>query len=38
MNPDRLFELLDVLCATFSEGGLCLSVPLLALLGCGVDL
>lgn len=32
VDPDGLFELLDVLCAPFSERGLRLPVPLLALL------
>ena len=38
MDANGLFELLDILGPAFSEGSLCLSVPLLAFLGCGVDL
>lgn len=38
LHTDRLLELLDVLGAAFSEGSLGLSVPLLPLLGSGIDL
>ena len=38
VDANGLFELLDILGPAFSEGSLCLSVPLLAFLGCGVDL
>lgn len=38
MDSDGLFELLYVFGAAFSKGGLSLSVPLLSLLGCCVDL
>lgn len=32
MDTDSLFQLLDVLCAAFTESGLCLAVSLLTLL------
>lgn len=38
VNLDRLLELLDVLGAALAERGLSLAVPLLPLLGRGVDL
>lgn len=38
MDLDRLLELLDILCASLSESGLRLAVPLLSLLGRGVYL
>lgn len=38
MGADGLFQLLDVLGATFSEGRLSLTVPLLPLLRSRIDL
>lgn len=38
VDANGLLELLDVFRATFSEGGLSLAVPLLSLLGRGIDL
>ena len=38
VDSDGLFELLDILCAPLSERRLRLPIPLLTLLGSGVDL
>ena len=38
MVLDGLFQLLYVLCPSLSEGGLCLSVPLLAFFGGSINL
>lgn len=37
MDSNRLFQLLDVLCATLSESSLCLTVPLLSFFRCCID-